>query len=95
MTRLLSILKWSFWFIIFILVLVLILNNWQPVQFNFYGIYSWTIPLIIMIFMAFVLGVLIGVIYGIGRTLELKFRIKLLKKDLEALQKTNHKSESE
>ena len=69
MTRLLSILKWSFWFIIFILVLVLILNNWQPVQFNFYGIYSWTIPLIIMIFMAFVLGVLIGVIYGIGRTL--------------------------
>ena len=95
MTRLLSILKWSFWFIIFILVLVLILNKWQPVQFNFYGIYSWTIPLIIMIFMAFVLGVLIGVIYGIGRTLELKFRIKLLKKDLEALQKTNHKSESE
>ena len=94
MSRILNILKWVFWFALFILVLVLILNNSQPVQFNFYGIYSWSLPLIIMVFSALIIGLLIGLIYGFTKNLELKLRIKLLKKDMEAIHKETHTSES-
>jgi uncharacterized integral membrane protein len=93
MYRIANILKWVFWFAVFILLLVLILNNSQPVQFNFYGIYSWSLPLILMVFGALIIGIIIGLIYGFGRSLELKLRIRLLKKDLEALK--NHNTQSE
>ena len=93
MYRIANILKWVFWFAVFILALVLILNNYQPVQFNFYGIYSWSLPLILMVFSALVIGIIIGLIYGFGRSLELKLRIRLLKKEIEALKNHNTKPE--
>ena len=92
MSRIASILKWVLWFAVFILILVLILNNSQPVQFNFYGVYSWSLPLILMVFGALIIGIIIGLIYGFGRALELKLRVRLLKKDLEALKNQNSPS---
>lgn len=94
MSRIVNILKWVFWFGLFVLVLVLILNNSQPVQFNFYGIYSWSLPLIVIVFGGLIIGLLIGLIYSFSRNLELKLRIKLLKKDIEAIHKENPKPES-
>jgi uncharacterized integral membrane protein len=94
MSRLANILKWVIRFALFILVLVLILNNMQLVQFNFYGIYSWSLPLIVLAIIALIIGILIGITYGFVRSFELKSRIKLLRKDLEAAQKANPKPES-
>ena len=45
-----------------------------------------------MVFGALIIGIIIGLIYGFGRSLELKLRVRLLKKDLEDLKNHNTKS---
>ena len=89
MARMANIVKWVIRIAIFILILVLVLNNMQRVQFNFYGIYNWTLPLIVLSLIFLIVGILIGLIYGLFRSFELRSRIKLLKKDLETAQKAN------
>lgn len=83
MGRVGNIIKWIIRIAIFVLVLVLVLNNMQRVQFNFYGIYSWTLPLIVLALIFFIIGIVIGLVYSFIRSFELRSRIKLLRKDLE------------
>ena len=87
-----TIVRWIIRCVVFILILVLILNNLQKVQFNFYGIYTWNLPLIIIVLSAIAIGVIVGLIFGFIRSLELRSRIKLLHKDLELARKTNNAS---
>ncbi len=92
MGRMANIVKWVIRIAIFVLILVLVLNNMERVQFNFYGIYSWTMPLIVLALIFLIAGVLIGMIYSFFRSMELRSRIKLLRKDLEAAKHTNPNS---
>lgn len=81
-----KIVHWIIRIIVFVLILVLVLNNMQKVQFNFYGIYTWDLPLIILIFAAAIIGVFIGFAIWLVRIIELKSQIRNLKKDLEKSQ---------
>ena len=78
-----KILRWIIRIIIFVLILVFVLNNMQKVQFNFYGIYTWDLPLIVPVFAALIIGIFIGFIIWIARLVELKFQLRGLKKELE------------
>lgn len=79
--------RWIVRIVLFILVLVLVLNNMQRVQFNFYGIYTWNMPLIVLGIAFLIVGLLIGILLGFIKTLELRSRIKLLTKDLDSARK--------
>ena len=81
--------RWIIWIILFIAVLVLVINNKQTVQFNFYGIYTWDVALIVLCFVFLLLGFVIGIIYSLMRSFELKTQIKLLRKDLDNARKNN------
>ena len=89
MSRFLKIVKWLVRIAILILVLVLVLNNMQHVEFNFYGIYTWNMPLIVLALIFLVIGLLIGLIYGLIRSIEYRTRIKLLRNDLAEAKKAN------
>jgi lipopolysaccharide assembly protein A len=69
--------------IIFVLILILVLNNMQRVEFNLYGIYIWNLPLIVIILITFIIGIIIGFSLRIIKLAELKLQIHNLKKDLE------------
>ena len=89
MSRFLNILKWIVRIAILILILVLVLNNMQRVEFNFYGIYTWTMPLIVLAFIFLAVGLLIGLLFGLFRSIEYRSRIKLLRNDLAEAKKAN------
>ena len=82
-----KIIRWVVRIVLFILVLVLIINNLQKVQFNFYGLYTWDLPLIALAAVFLLIGVIVGLIFGFMRSLELRSRIKLLRNDLEEAHK--------
>ena len=82
-----KIIRWIVRIIIFILVLLLIINNLHKVPFNFYGIYNGELPLIVLIISSVIIGFVVGITYGFINSLELRSRIKLLRKDLEELRK--------
>ncbi|MBP9742275.1 MAG: LapA family protein [Burkholderiales bacterium] len=85
--------RWIIRIILFILVLVLILDNRQPVEFNFYGIYHTApLPLIVIGFAFLLIGLIIGMIYGFLRSLELKAKIKILQQELHEQRKINNKA---
>ncbi len=72
--------------ILFILILVLAMNNFQTVEFNLLGIYALKLPLIILVALFLILGILLGVISSFVSKLELKQEIKQLNKQLNKLQ---------
>lgn len=80
--KIIHILSWIIRIVLFVLIVVLILNNMGRVQFNFYGIYSWTTPLIVVCLIFFLLGIIIGVLFSSLRVVKLKFTIRALKKQL-------------
>jgi len=77
-----KIIHWIVRIIVALLIVVLALNNMQRVEFNFYGIYTWNFPLILLVFIMLALGILIGLIFGLVRHISLKSQIHTLKKEL-------------
>ena len=57
--------------VVLILLLVFILMNGQHVQINFYGAH-WNLPLGVALLMAAAIGILLVVIPGVGRILQLR-----------------------
>lgn len=84
--------RWIIRIILFLLVLVLILNNKNIVDFNFYGIYTLSAPLIILCLIFLLIGLIIGMGYGFLRSLELKAKIKVLQEEIKNVHKTNNNS---
>lgn len=68
---------------ILLLLLVLVLNNLQKVEFNLYGIYIWNLPLIVIILIALIIGLIIGFSLRVIKLADLKLQVHNLKKDLE------------
>jgi len=75
--------------ILFILALVLVLDNIQPANFNFFGIYQFHLPLIVMLAIFLAIGILIGFLMCLLRRFELKSQLNSLKKEVEQLKKTS------
>ena len=89
--KIVKILNWILRAIVLILVVVLTLNNLQETTFNFLGIYTTTLPLILIVLIFLILGVAVGFIISFFRSLELRAKISMLEKELKA-QKTSSKS---
>lgn len=80
--KLLKYLNLAIRIILFILVLVLILDNIQIVTFNFFNVYHKTTPLIVLCLIFLILGFAIGYLISILQILELKSKIKKLTSQL-------------
>ena len=80
--------------ILFVLILVLAINNMQTVEFNLLGIYALKLPLIMLVALFSVLGIIIGVIFNFMSKLELKHEINQLKKQLKKLQQVKDSVDS-
>lgn len=70
-----------------ILLVVLFLNNMQLVEFNFYGIWLWRLPLIMLVALAIILGMIAGFCFRLFKSAEQKLEIHNLKKELDNLKK--------
>jgi putative membrane protein len=73
-----NIVKWLFRILIFVLILILIIDNIQTVHFNILGIYFLQVPLIVLVLIFFALGVSIGLLMGFMNNMKLKSRIHQL-----------------
>lgn len=76
--------------VIFVLLLVLAINNMQVVEFNFLGIYTLKLPLIITLAIFGLGGLFIGSIIGLVNNLALKTQIGKLKKQVTKQNITQH-----
>lgn len=74
---------------IFILLLILAINNMQTTEFNFLGIYTLKLPLIVTIAIFTFLGVLLGMLFSFGNNLTLKSELKKARKQLTQNQQKN------
>jgi uncharacterized integral membrane protein len=68
---------------VFILLLVLAINNMQTVEFNFFSVYVLKLPLIITLAIFAVAGLLIGLLYGFVNNLALKSQVSKLRKQID------------
>lgn len=81
--KLVRILRFLLYLILFILLLVIAANNMQSVEFNFLGIYVLKFPLIVIVAIFSLSGVLIGMLFGLANNLTLKIQISKLKKQID------------
>lgn len=75
--------------LIFILLLVLALDNIQTVTINLYNLYTFQIPLIIAMVIFVILGMIIGILFSLGSNLKLRTQIYNLKRKLEKEQNSS------
>lgn len=77
--------------VLFILLLVLAINNMQSTEFNFLGIYTLNLPLIIILAIFTAIGALLGLLFGVVNTFNLKSQISKLKKQVNKQEDKNEK----
>jgi uncharacterized integral membrane protein len=93
MVKILNILHWILNIALFVLAIVLVLDNIQTVEFNVFGIYSFKLPLIAMAAIFLSLGIVIGFFISFFQKVGLKSEIGKLTKEIELLRKSsNHDS---
>ena len=89
MAKILNILHWVLNIALFVLAIVLVLDNIQSVEFNFFGIYRFKLPLIAMAAIFLSLGVVIGFFISFFQKTGLKSQISKLTKEVELLKKSS------
>ena len=87
--KILKILQWILYIAVFVLAVVLTLDNIQAVEFNFFGIYGFKLPLIAMAAVFLGLGVIIGFLLSMFQKIGLKAQIHKLTKEVEELKKSS------
>ena len=75
--------------ILFVLLLILAINNMQSVEFNFLGIYTLKLPLIITIAIFTILGLAVGLLLGFINNMGMKSQISKLKKQISKQEEKN------
>lgn len=80
--KIVKILGWVLRIILLGLLIILIIDNLQTTTFNVFGIYSMTLPLIIITLIFLIIGIAIGLIISLFKTFELKAKINILEKEL-------------
>lgn len=68
--------------ILFLLILVLCINNSQIVTINLYGVYTLNIPLILALAILATCGFIIGILFNVPRNIKAKSQISKLEKEL-------------
>ena len=84
--QVLKIIRILFRIAIFVLLLILAINNMQTTEFNFLGIYTLRLPLIVTLGIFTFAGVFIGMILNYSNNLSLKSELKKLRKELNQTQ---------
>lgn len=72
------------------IVIILIIDNWQPVSFNLFDLYHPAPPLIILIFIFFLLGAITGYLIAMFNKIPTALKINKLEKEIDKLKETNH-----
>ncbi|TXI93910.1 MAG: DUF1049 domain-containing protein [Neisseriales bacterium] len=67
--------------LVFVILLILAINNMQPSEFNFLGIYILRLPLIVTLGIFSFAGVFIGMIFGYSERIKLKNELKKVRKE--------------
>lgn len=83
-----SIVRWVIVIVIFLAALLLSFSNSDQVTLHFLGFGSWQAPLILIVFCAFALGVMFGLLTGVFRMAKVKRELKKTRKALLAYEKT-------
>jgi uncharacterized integral membrane protein len=83
--KILKVLNWILRIVLFIVILVLVLDNMQTIDFNLFSIYHIKLPLIVLVLIFFALGILLGLLFGILRGFASKSDLHKLEKEISSL----------
>jgi len=76
-----NIARWIVGIIVFLLLLLLSLQNSDPVTVHFYDWFSWQAPLIFLLLLAFAGGAVAGLLAGLVRATRLKRQVMRLRRE--------------
>ena len=76
-----TIVRWIVGVAIFLFLLLVSLQNADPVKLRFYTWASWEVPLILMLFVVFAVGVTAGLLVGAFRAARLKRQLSRLRRE--------------
>ncbi len=76
-----SVVRWIIGVVVFLLLLLFALQNAKSVEVQFYGWFSWQVPLVFLLLIAFALGVAAGLLAGVVRTVRLKRQLGRLRRE--------------
>ena len=76
-----SALRWIVFAALFLAILVLALQNADPVTLKLYGFWSWQAPLVFVVLIAFAVGVAAGLLAGAARHVRLKRQVARMRRD--------------
>jgi putative membrane protein len=82
-----SIARWIVGTIVFVLLLLLSLQNAELVTVRFYHWFAWQAPLIFLLLIAFAFGAIAGIAVGLVRTARLKRQVVRLRREQTRLPK--------
>lgn len=76
-----SVVRWIFIAVVFIVLLFISLQNAQTVTLQVFNLYSWQAPLVFVVLIAFATGVALGLLAGAIKVVRLKRQIARLRRD--------------
>ncbi len=76
-----SFVRWAVGIAVFAALLIVSLQNSDLVTVRFYQWFSWQAPLIILLLLAFAIGVVAGLLAGLLRTARLKRQLRRLRRE--------------
>jgi putative membrane protein len=76
-----TIVRWIVGVAIFLFLLLVSLQNADPVKLRFYTWVSWEVPLIFLVLIVFAIGVTAGLLVGAFRTARLKRQISRMRRE--------------
>jgi lipopolysaccharide assembly protein A len=79
-----SVLRWIFITVVFIVLLFISLQNAQTVTLQLFTLYSWQLPLVFVILIAFATGVALGLLASAIKVVRLKRQLARLRREQRA-----------
>lgn len=86
-----NVIRWIVWAAVFLLILLLAFDNADTVTLRFFGLASVQLPLILVVFVAFALGVTFGLIAGSLNVARARREMKKAQKELKKREKDSEK----
>ncbi|HEY7788496.1 MAG TPA: LapA family protein [Casimicrobiaceae bacterium] len=76
-----SVVRWIFIAVVFVVLLFISLQNAQTVTLQVFNLYSWQAPLVFVVLIAFATGVALGLIAGAIKVVRLKRQLGRLRRE--------------
>ena len=76
-----SVLRWTFISVIFIVLLFISLQNADPVTLRIFTFYTWQAPLVFVVLIAFAAGVALGLLAAAIKVARLKRQLNRMRRD--------------